>query len=73
MVKKCDKIGGDMRDEKTKAQFIKYLAAHPEQRFWQALRKFFQVDVVAIGTQEESEDGGWSVKEYKDTFFIFFN
>lgn len=33
-------VVGNVRSEKTKKAFIKYLKEHPEERFWLAVRNF---------------------------------
>lgn len=37
-----------VRSEKTKADFVRYLAAHPQERFWQAVRNFSNYNWVLV-------------------------
>lgn len=54
----------EIRDEKTKEAFAKYIVEHPQERFWQAIRNFAGVGFVYISNELMSEDG------LKDTFYI---
>ena len=49
------------KNEKVLKDFIKYCEAHPEQRFWQALRSWAKVDGILF--QNENE-------ETLDTFYF---
>lgn len=48
------------KNKKLLDDFIKYCEAHPEQRFWQALRNWARVAFVSV-----SKDGNF----YEDTFY----
>lgn len=39
-----------VRDEKTKQLFIKYLEAHPDERFMQAVRNFIGVPFLVVSS-----------------------
>lgn len=48
------------------ASFVKYCEAHPEQRFWQALRNWSNVHVVCISN---TRFGGDLPDDILDTFY----
>ena len=60
----------EISDQKTKDAFMKYVNLHPEQRFWQSIRNFFEADMVAIGTFIQDKEGNYKPGEYRDTFYI---
>lgn len=53
-----------IRDEKTKAKFIKYMQKHPDERFWQSIRNFTLYSFVYVSARLIDEVG------LKDTFYI---
>jgi len=61
------------KNKKKLEEFIAYCVAHPEQRFWQALRNWNQLtdpDANYILTAEIDWDKeSQSYKNFKDTFY----
>ena len=55
------------RDEEIKADFVSYLMAHPEERFWQALRNWS--DHAYILVAEEVDLVTMQVIDPQDTFY----
>ena len=51
--------------------FIKYCEAHPEERFWQALRNWSKADAICVERNwgEVGDDGRFTSREYVDTFY----
>lgn len=60
-----------IRSAKTKAEFIKFLEEHPEQRFWQAVRNFSGYPFVLVSTEPPFNfPGDWKGQELpKDSFY----
>lgn len=53
-----------IRDQKTKAAFVKYLKENPELRFWQALRSFWHVSFIYFSETYKELEG------LQDSFYI---
>lgn len=49
------------RNEKLLTSFTEYLTAHPDERFWQALRNWSKYDIVSV---IDSDSEVW-----RDTFY----
>ena len=45
-----------IRDKRTKEAFIEYLVAHPDERFYQALTNFANVDFIGSASTPEGGD-----------------
>lgn len=46
-------------------EFFNYCVAHPEYRFWQALRNWSGIPTIAAGSQ----DAASGMSSYLDTFY----
>ena len=58
----------NIRDQKAKESFIKYMEEHPEERFWQAVRNWgCSGQWGSILKADLDEDG--KIKQFQDTFY----
>ncbi len=55
----------EVRSQKTKEAFIKYLEEHPEERFWQAVRNFSGYGFILARNYSDAENDVSTI----DTFY----
>ena len=58
----------DVRSRDTLLDFVRYCEDHPQERFWQALRNWAEVDFILFSNfapHDFGKEGGW----LKDTFY----
>ena len=49
--------------------FVEYCAAHPEMRFWQALRNWAEVPAVYVSSKSFEDFSGDHQVDFQDTFY----
>lgn len=58
----------NIRSEKTKKLFVKYMQEHPEERFWQSIRNFSGYPFI-VGSNVAPDDD-IKLGDQEDTFYI---